>query len=159
MDTSYNPLLPDHSPSKLPPPVSEISQAELAKELGKALALSGINPKDRIGMTKPPISLVPPVALVHCAMAMKNGAVKYGPYNWRGEKVQSMIYLDAALRHILDFIDGEEKASDSGVHHLAHAMACCAILLDAFEGGFVKDTRPPKGPAPDAIARLTEKAK
>ena len=117
----------------------------------------GINPKDRIGMTKPPIALVPPVALIHCAMAMKNGAVKYGPYNWRKEKVQSMIYLDAAYRHILDFIDGEECASDSGVHHLAHAMACCAILLDAFEGGHVKDNRPPPGQAAALIARLTEK--
>jgi hypothetical protein len=116
---------------------------------------TGINPKDRVGATKPPLSLVPPVALVHCAMAMKNGATKYGPYNWRTEKVQSMIYLDAAMRHIADFIDGEEVAVDSGVHHLAHAMACCAILLDAFEGGFVKDNRPPKGPAPAAIARLT----
>jgi hypothetical protein len=40
------------------------------------------------------------------------------------------------------WFDGEEVASDSGVHHLGHAMACLAILLDAQETGNLVDDRP-----------------
>jgi hypothetical protein len=113
------------------------------------------NPKDRLGMAKPPISLIPPSALIHIALAMKNGADKYGAYNWRANNVQAMIYVDAAMRHLIQWIDGEEDADDSGVHHLAHAAACCAILLDAIEGGNLIDNRPIDGPAAQVIKEHT----
>ena len=108
-------------------------------------------------MTKPPISLVSPIALIHCAMAMKNGAVKYGPYNWRDEKVSASIYIDAAMRHLLDWADGEEVADDSKVHHLGHAMACCAILMDAQAVNQLVDDRHKSGLVPALLASLTEK--
>jgi dATP/dGTP diphosphohydrolase, N-terminal len=114
------------------------------------------NPKDLIGIKKPPIWLVPPPGLLHCAMAMKNGASKYGAYNWRGNAVKSSIYIDAAMRHLMAYLDGEDYATDSGVHHLGHAMACCAIILDAFETGNLVDDRPPKGKTPEIIERLTK---
>lgn len=120
-------------------------------------SVPGTNPKDLLGIKKPPISLIPPAGLLHCAMAMKNGAEKYGPYNFRTTNVQSMIYVDAAYRHLMSWADGEELASDSGVHHLGHAMACAAIILDAQTNGTLIDTRPPTGNAAALIARLTVK--
>jgi len=120
-------------------------------------AVPGTNPKDLLGIKKPPLSLVPPVALIHCSMAMKNGMEKYGAYNFRETAVQALIYADAAQRHILSWIDGEEFAADSGVHHLGHAMACAAILLDAQSTGMLADNRPPRGRAAQLIAELTIK--
>lgn len=114
------------------------------------------NPKDLIGAKKPRLSLVPPAGFVYAALAMANGADKYGPYNWREKKVQSMIYLEAAQRHILSYQDGEECAKDSGVPHLGHAIACLLILIDAVETNNVIDNRPKAGPMADLIERYTQ---
>lgn len=113
------------------------------------------NPKTVVGLTKPSISKIPPAALIHCALAMMNGAKKYGAFNWREKKVTSSIYIDAKLRHILAYMDGEDLAADSGVHHLGHDMACSAIVLDALETGNLIDDRPRKGMASEMIARYT----
>ena len=103
------------------------------------------NPKTQIGVTKPPLSSIPPVGLMHLGQAMENGRQKYGRMNWREKKVTSSIYYDAAMRHLLAWWDGEERAQDSGVHHLGHAMACLAILLDAKSVSMLNDDRPKKG--------------
>lgn len=113
------------------------------------------NPKDLLGIKKPQLWLVPPSALIHEAMAMKNGADKYGAYNWRLKKVRAVIYIDAALRHLQQYLDGEDVAEDSKCHHLAHARACCGIVLDALETGNLVDDRPTKGSAAEVIKRLT----
>ena len=119
--------------------------------------LDDTNPKDLLGVKKPPISLIPSAGLLHEAMAMKNGAIKYGPFNFREKKVQALIYADAAMRHLLAWIDGEEVAEDSGVHHLGHARACLSILLDAQECGNLIDNRPKPGAASRLIEALTAK--
>ena len=85
------------------------------------------------------------IAALHGAHAMMDGARKYGPFNWRDKKVQAHIYVDAALRHIAAWFDGEELADDSKVHHLGHAIACCAILLDAQATDSLIDDRPVNG--------------
>jgi len=103
------------------------------------------NPKDAIGRTKAPLRLIPPVALVHQALAHRNGSEKYGAYNWRDKKVQASVYYEACLRHLLAWYDGEEVASDSGVHHLGHAIASLNILLDAQSIDCLIDDRPPHG--------------
>lgn len=115
------------------------------------------NPKDRIGAKKPRLSLVPPAGLVYAALAMANGADKYGPYNWREKKVQAMIYLEAAQRHLLSWQDGEENAQDSGVPHLGHALACILILIDALETHNLIDNRPKNGVMAQLIERFTKK--
>ena len=114
------------------------------------------NPKTIFGSKKPDLTLVPPAAKVYMALAMQNGADKYGPYNWRLKRVSAMTYLAAAMRHIESFIDGEECASDSGVPHLAHAMASLGILVDALETGNLNDNRPPSGVAGVLIDRWTK---
>lgn len=103
---------------------------------------SSTNPKDLIGSTKVSLSKFPAVGIVHGAHAMMDGAAKYGAYNWRAKKVGASIYVDAAMRHIAAWFEGEELAKDSQVHHLGHAIACCAILLDAQETGNLIDDRP-----------------
>lgn len=100
------------------------------------------NPKDLFGNKKVSISKLPFVAIAHGAAAMMDGAEKYGPYNWRDKAVIGSIYVDAAMRHIMDWFEGQEKAKDSGVHHLGHAIACCAILLDAQANKCMIDDRP-----------------
>lgn len=100
------------------------------------------NPKDLLGNKKVSITKLPMVAVIHGAHAMMNGADKYGPYNWRAKDVIASIYVDAALRHLIAWLEREEIAEDSGVHHLGHAIACCAILLDAQENGNLIDDRP-----------------
>ena len=100
------------------------------------------NPKDLLGEKKISITKLPPVAILHGSAAMVNGADKYGPYNWRENDVVSHIYIDAAMRHLMEWWEGEETASDSGVNHLGHAIACCAILLDAQANGNLIDDIP-----------------
>lgn len=102
----------------------------------------GSNPKDLLGSKKPSITKIPAIALIHESLAMMDGGGKYGPYNWRDNKVVASIYVDAAWRHINAWFEGEEEAEDSGCHHLGHARACLGILLDALETGNLVDDRP-----------------
>ena len=55
------------------------------------------------------------------ARVMELGALKYDPGNWKLGGKPDKEYLDATMRHIVAFQSGEEFASDSGCHHLAHA--------------------------------------
>lgn len=114
------------------------------------------NPKTRIGLTKPSTAAIPPSAIVHLGLAMSNGVVKYGKFNWREHAVTMSVYTDAIDRHLMALKDGEDVASDSGVHHLGHVMACCAIMLDALECGTLNDDRGIPGKASELIQRLTE---
>lgn len=103
------------------------------------------NPKDLLGVRKISTVVFPAVALLHGSHAMMNGSSKYGPYNWREKKVRATIYLDACERHLLSWREKEETSEDSGVHHLGHALACLAILLDAQATGNLVDDRPNHG--------------
>ena len=78
---------------------------------------------------------MPAVAIAHEACALMDGNDKYGPYNWRDKAVSARIYVDACKRHLDAWLEGEDTSSDAGVHHLGHARACLAILLDAQEYG------------------------
>jgi hypothetical protein len=117
------------------------------------------NPKDLVGDTKVSMTKLPAVAIVHGAHAMMDGARKYGPYNWRAKKVVAHIYIDAALRHLTAWFEGEELAQDSKVHHLGHAIACCAILLDAQETGNLVDDRPVDDTNRAMLSRVLDRLK
>lgn len=95
---------------------------------------------------------MPAVLDVQVSLAMRNGAAKYGPFNWREKKVRAHVYLAAARRHLAAWYDGEDVASDSGIHHLAHAAASLAIILDAEATGNLIDDRP----IPGATGRLID---
>jgi hypothetical protein len=115
------------------------------------------NPKDLVGQTKAQLWLIPPAATIALAEALTDGARKYQPYNWREKGVRTSIYLSAAQRHILAFLDGEDVAADSGVSHLGHAMACFAIVLDSMAQGNIVDDRPTKGKASELLEAVHKK--
>jgi hypothetical protein len=115
------------------------------------------NPKDLLGAKKPDLSLIPPVASIHLALALMNGEKKYGAYNWRTKGVRLRVYIAAAMRHLKCFLDGEDYALDSNVHHLGHAMACEAIALDSIALGNAVDDRPLPGKASALIEECYQK--
>lgn len=117
------------------------------------------NPKTLAGAARLPLHLVPPSAISYLAEAMADGGRKYGPYNWRESPISVSTYISAATRHMHAFWDGEDVAKDSGVHHLAHAMACFALLLDAMSLNVLVDDRPPKGKAADIQTAYANKNK
>lgn len=115
------------------------------------------NPKTAIGVTKVPLHLVPPSAKHYLALALADGARKYGPYNWRNHPISVSVYKSALERHVDAFWDGEDFAPDSGLHHIAHAMACCALIMDAHSIGMLNDDRPARGAAPSLQAAYSAK--
>ena len=117
--------------------------------------MDGENPKDALAALRIDLSLLPTAGIIHGAHAMMDGAKKYGPYNWRDKKVRARVYVAAAMRHLLDYLEGEDVAKDSGVHHLGHAIADCAINLDATETKSLHDDRPPKGFGSTLLERLS----
>ena len=92
---------------------------------------------------KPDISIIPPEYTDAVAQAFMDGEKKYGRYNYRGGMEWSRL-LSAALRHINAFNKGEDVASDSGVHHLGHAGACLAMLMDYYINNLGTENRRPK---------------
>jgi hypothetical protein len=109
--------------------------------------MEAVNPKDIAARGKVPLSIVPPAALIEIARALQFGAVKYGRANWRTLEPIASNYVDATMRHLAAWMDGEERAKDSNVHHLAHAAASLCILIDAMNCGTLQDDRPSLGPA------------
>lgn len=116
------------------------------------------NPKQKYGDKKLPVHLVPPALVLGAARALGEGAVKYNPYNFRKDMVESMTYAGAILRHILAWIDGEDLDPESeypGKTHLDGVAGSLAILMDAMYSGNVIDNRPPPGPGA-AMVRTPE---
>ena len=113
-----------------------------ADNIDRLMARPDANPKSAFGIKKPSMHLIPGTALMMLAKVMALGASKYGAYNWRDQPVAATVYLSAALRHIYQWLDGEDIDPESGAPHLAHAMADMAILLDAFANNTLIDDRP-----------------
>ena len=111
------------------------------------------NPKDRIGVRKAGMSFVPQVPLAELGVAMVEGALKYGPFNWREAGVRSSVYFDAVTRHIRAWWEGEEIDPDSGLSHLVKAMACLVVIRDAQVHHMVEDDRPPTDVDVGAVLR------
>jgi len=92
---------------------------------------------------KAPISLVPVDALMEIAQVFGFGARKYTAFNWTGGFAHRRLY-DAALRHILSSVAGEDSDPESGRDHLAHAGCCILMLLAHRMRGLGVDDRGPK---------------
>lgn len=116
------------------------------------------NPKDRVAGTKLPAGLVPDTAIIALSLAFAEGAYKYGRFNWRVAGVSASVYMAAMRRHIMKWWNGQDADPVTRVHHLANAMACCAIVLDAELYGLLNDDRPPAGNDRDAMARAIDEA-
>lgn len=114
------------------------------------------NPKDIIGSNKVPFHFWPTTATILGAMACMYGNLQYGRTNWRAAGVRSSIYYDALARHMNAWFDeGEDNDPDSGLPHLAHALACIAIIVDAKAAGKLNDDRMIKGGYRKLIEEMT----
>jgi hypothetical protein len=110
-----------------------------------------LNPKDLVGAKKAPLGVVPPALMIAAAPAMAVGAEKYGPFNWRKQPVQAMTYVEAVMRHLYAWIDGQDNAEDTNISHIGHAIAGLGILADAMAADNLIDNRPVFGPAADML--------
>jgi hypothetical protein len=113
------------------------------------------NPKDIIGSSKLPMHLWPATATAMGCIGMLNGLCKYGRSNWRAVGIKPSIYVDAAMRHLLAWFEGEENDQDDGVPHLAAAIACIAIIIDARAAGKMHDDRNFPGGYHELVKSLT----
>lgn len=102
---------------------------------------SNPNPKDIVGSDKIPFHLWPETASLLGSLALLDGALKYGRSNWRAVGVRASIYVDAIRRHLTAWFEGQDMDTDSGLPHLAHVLACVAILVDADAHGQLNDDR------------------
>lgn len=121
------------------------------------------NPKQRYGDKKPALAQLPLAGMSAQSLAHMDGDYKYGFRNWRKDPVEAVTYINAALRHLMLWAEGEEDARDTGVPNLGGVMACCAILLDAQANGTLIDNRSKSAAACDVlhdhekkVARLRE---
>jgi len=85
--------------------------------------MSGFNKFDD---GKAQLSLLPYGPLGDIAKVLEFGAKKYGRDNWRkGGDINR--FIDAALRHIMAYNEGEDLDPESKLPHMAHAG--CNILF------------------------------
>ena len=89
---------------------------------------------------KPPVGLIPRSALLEEARVLEFGAKKYGLHNWRKGMDRSRL-TDAALRHLLAYIDGEDNDPETGISHLAHARCSLGFLIEYRTKTIGKDDR------------------
>lgn len=137
----------------------DLYDAETLEKLGtgdgQAETWKATNPKDAIGSDKIPLHLWPENASALGSLAMLEGMLKYGRSNFRAIGVRASIYYDACRRHIGYWFEGEECDPDSGLPHLAHALACLAIIVDAEAAGKLNDDRMVRGGHRVAMLALT----
>jgi hypothetical protein len=115
-------------------------------EFSEYVSAKPSNPKDALGTNRIPLDIVSAIAIAEESLAMVEGMVKYGKYNYRGVGVRASIYLGAAHRHLQKYQNGENRDPKTGVHHLGSARACLGVLLDAEAQGKLTDDRPPSNP-------------
>lgn len=89
---------------------------------------------------KPDLAIVPKAAVESIARALTYGAGKYGRYNYCAGFENTRL-LAACLRHIYQYLDGQDRDPESTHSHLDHAIASLAMLLHCQELGTIKENR------------------
>lgn len=67
-------------------------------------------------------------AINQLAAVLTFGSKKYAAHNWRGGISTSRL-LAALLRHVFNYLGGQDNDEESGLSHIAHAMCCCMFIL------------------------------
>ncbi len=75
------------------------------------------------------MDLVPMSTLRSLARVLGKGAEKYAPNNWRRGMEYSKV-VACLLRHLSQWVDGEDIDQESGLNHLDHIMANAAFLVE-----------------------------
>jgi len=79
---------------------------------------------------KPLYNLIPVHAEAELVDVLTFGATKYAPNQWRNVENATERYTAAAMRHLAAYRMGETHDTESGKHHLAHAMCCLAFIIE-----------------------------
>lgn len=90
---------------------------------------------------KVPLSRVPWAGVDALARAQAYGHRKYGDFENYRKGMEISRNLSCALRHIRDFMDGQDLDAESGVDHLGHAMARIAFVIQNRHDGVAIDDR------------------
>lgn len=115
--------------------------------------ISGVkptNPKDAVGITKLPFSVIPFTVIWEVGLGMLEGTLKYARHNYRVAGVRASVYVDATFRHMTSWWEGEDLDPDSGLSHVTKAIASLVVLRDSMIQGNWVDDRPP----PSRVASL-----
>lgn len=90
---------------------------------------------------KAPLATLPWAGIDSMANVQAYGHKKYGDfYNYR-KGMEISRNLSCAIRHIRDFMDGQDLDAESGESHLGHAMTRLAFVLQNIKDGTVIDDR------------------
>lgn len=100
------------------------------------------NPKASAAKHKVAFSSLPAATVAEVAVAMTEGARKYGRHNYRASEIKASTYFDATLRHLFAWWEGEDIDPDSGLHHTAKAIASLMVVRDAMLSETYLDDRP-----------------
>ena len=73
--------------------------------------------------------LIPPYPLEQLARIYTFGAQKYSDRNWEKGMKWGRIFA-AMMRHAWAFWRGEDKDSETGIHHLASVAFCAFALME-----------------------------
>ena len=77
---------------------------------------------------KPMWHLVHFPSLVPLVRVLEYGANKYAPNNWKKGAPREQ-YLDCAMRHLAELMEGKEMDEESKQHHMGHVMANAMMYL------------------------------
>lgn len=78
---------------------------------------------------KPAMSYIPPNAILEVGKAFLAGEQKYGAWNYMNGLAVTRC-VSGALRHIFQFMSGENFDKETGVHHLACAASNIMMALE-----------------------------
>lgn len=85
--------------------------------------------------------LIPPEALEELVAVYSFGAAKYEQDQWRKGMEWRRVFA-AIMRHTWAWMRGEDRDSESGLPHLAHAAWGCFTLMSYAKTGAGQDDRP-----------------
>jgi hypothetical protein len=92
---------------------------------------------------KPGLSYIPKEAMWEAGKAFSFGASKYDKWNYKNG-IEITRTVSAALRHIYQFMDGEDIDQESQALHLGNAIAGLAMAIDTYYNHKDKDDRSKK---------------
>lgn len=85
--------------------------------------------RQKENITKEMWYLLPMNCIKEVVKVFTYGAQKYAPNDWKKETKAHEVDISAAYRHLEKYMSGEKCAKDSGLLHLAHAIADLIIVL------------------------------
>ncbi len=90
---------------------------------------------------KPPLANLPSAGIREVAMVQAYGHKKYKDFNNYRKGMEASRQASCAMRHIMDFMDGQDVDSESGRSHLAHAACRLLFMLQNINDGVLIDDR------------------